>query len=181
MTPTRRDVTIAAAALACGCALGAGMRQYRAPAGTEQQASTKTEERIVYRDRVAERVTAGPTRTVTRTIERLVPCPSTPEGPSAPVLVRETVATTESGPIVSTVTSEALGASTATGTSSSTSVTTYEQPRLLVQAGALVDLSHPLGKPGWSLGAAYRVAGPVWLGAAYHSDHSIEPRLSFTF
>jgi hypothetical protein len=157
------------AALPALALIGYGFGRYASPAKVEVQ--TKIEERIVIHNVEVEKIVKGPVTTVTRTVERLVPCT---EGALTPTT--DTTTTVSEGPVTIDRVETADG--TSSTTTQSKTVTIWTQPRLMLQAGASAGLDL---KPAWNVGASYRIIGPVWLGAAYRSEKQVELRASLTF
>lgn len=157
--------------LALGVSFSAG--RYTAPAKVEVRQATATAASVVYRDRLVEHEVAGPVRTVTRTVERLVPCAA-----GDPTPQRETTTVVEAGSVVIDRVGDQAGQGTLSTTSTTQTITSYDQPRLMLQAGASLGASLA---PQWRLGALYRLAGPLWVGASYLSTQRGELTLAFTF
>jgi hypothetical protein len=157
--------------LALAAAYGAG--RYAAPPRVETSTVASSNATSAAQVQVVERVVAGPVRTVTRVVERVVPCTA---GPATPV--RETTVVEERGQQVTDTAVSATGRTTEATQVAQSTVTTAEQPRLMLQAGASLGTNLT---PAWSAGASYRLTGPLWLGAAYESTGRVELRASITF
>lgn len=163
-----RERWIIVGGLALGL-VGYGVGRYAQPA--KVITVTKTETQVEWKDREVVREVAGPVRTVTRTVERLAKCP---EGGTTPT--REITIVEDRGPVVTDRASASDG--TAQAKAEVRTSVVAEQPRLALQAGAVAGADF---RPTWNAGASYRLAGPLWLGAAYHSDKRLEVRAMFTF
>lgn len=168
-----RNVSIALGALLLSGLIGYGAGRYAVPARVEVRTVVQTQTVTEWRDRVVEKVVAGPTRTVTRVVDVVGPC--TPAG--APT--RETVTVVEAGPVTTTRDTDAGGATTSATVADTRTVTTQEQPRFMLQVGAASGIDV---RPAYNVGASYRFAGPLWAGIAYHTtDRRLELRASLTF
>jgi len=170
---TRTWVIVSVVVLAAGL-IGYGFGRYAKPARVETRTVTETRAVVEWRDRIVEKRVEGPTHTVTRTVTRDVPC-----APGATVPVTTTTTVIDAGPVVIDHVSDGSGTS-ATNTLAQTMTTvTQDQPRWLLQAGAAVGTDI---RPAYNVGASYRLAGPLWVGGAYHlTDRRIELRAGFTF
>ena len=164
------------AVLAAGAG-GYGFGRYATPAKVEVRTEIKTVTQVEWRDRDVVRRVEGPTRTVTvtRVVEVEVPCPP---GGSVPGTSTTTTTTTDAGPVTVDTNHASDGTLASAGTAATATTTTMEAPRWLVQAGIASgsDLV-----PTYNVGASYRLAGPLWLGASYHTTHALELRASFAF
>lgn len=173
---TVRGWAIFAGVVVAAGVVGYGFGRYATPAKVEVRTETKTQTVVEYRDRVVERVVQGPTRTVTvaKVVTLEVPCPP---GGTAPGTESTTTTTVEAGPVVIDRTSDGSGTATASSQSGTSTRTTQEAPRWLLQAGAGLDRH---ADTYWTAGASYRLAGPFWLGAAYQSTKAVEIRVGFS-
>ncbi len=172
---TLKTLGISAGALLLAGAIGYGAGRYATPAKVVTVTKTETKTEIQWKDRIVEKVVAGPVRTVTHTVERLVPCV-----PGETTPVTDTTTTVDAGPVIIDRVGDSAGASTSATLAVTTSTTTHDQPRLMLQVGTGLRL-----KP--DVGASYRFAGPVWLGASYDTDAALalkdrfRLRVSLTF
>jgi hypothetical protein len=161
---------LAGSLLAAGAA-GYGLGRYATPAKTVKVETVRVETKVEWRDREIERVVAGPTRSVT--VTRSVPsvCPGLPEV--------TTTTTVDAGPVVVDRASDGSGTTAISLASQTATTVTAEQPRWLLQAGVASGTNI---RPAYSVGASYRLAGPFWLGSAWHiTDRRAELRAGFTF
>lgn len=144
---------IVAGVVACAVSFGAG--RYTKPARVEERVVTQYKDRAVveYRDRIVERRVQGPVRVVTRTVEK----------PGGERIVERTV---ERAPVVEERSSAPSLAAHLEheAASSSATVTTREQPRLLVGLEAAWNLRDPRLRPDAGGQVMYRARGPLWAG-----------------
>jgi len=171
---TWRNVAISAVVLLLVGLGGYGAGRFTTPAKIETKTVVQEHTQIEYRDRVVEKVVQGPVRTVTHTVTREAVCVA---GQSTPVT--DTTTVVDAGPVTIDHASDSSGSAIQDVKVETKTVTVYEQPRLMLQAGAAsgTDLS-----PHYNLGASYRFAGPLWAGAAYHiTDKRAELRLGLSF
>ena len=170
---TRAWAIAAASLLAVGLA-GYGFGRYVQPARVVVETVVRTETNIDWKDRVVEHRVEGPVRTVIRTVERTGPC----EAGTAPT--SESIITIDEGPDTTDTVTDSTGTASAATKVETRTVTVYTQPRLMLQAGVAAGLDL---RPTYSLGASYRIVGPLWLGAAYlhGSRPQIDLRASLTF
>lgn len=176
MTPKR--IAIAAGALLLAALIGYGIGRYATPAKVVTVTKVETKVDVQWRDRIVEKVVSGPVRTITHTVERLVPCT---EGASTPTT--DTTTTVEQGPVVIDRMANSDGTSESTTKTETKTVTVFSQPRLMLQAGGGMALSL---KPtlSWSAAGLYRFAGPFWGGASYQqvgNIHIVEAKLALSF
>lgn len=161
---TRQYIAAGGAALAL---LAASFVAGRYTASPEKvTVRTEGQVRVEYRDRVVERKVEGPVRVqvVTRTIQ----------GPAGPE--RVVVRTVERGPVTTDRAEEGQGAAS----QAFRAVTIKEaQPRWLLGASAGLALGSTA--PVWGGQLMYRLAGPVWVGAAADSAGSLRAQLALTF
>lgn len=177
---TLKRIALAVGALLAAALIGYGLGRYATPAKKETKTAATEEKKTAAAEvkHEAEKESRGPAQIVTVTKWLPAKCPALPG--AAPVLVPEVTVTENRGAVIidRVEDSAATLATASTSKTETTTTVTQEQPRLMLQAGAVADLSF---RPTWNLGASYRFAGPLWLGAAYHSDKRLELRVSLTF
>lgn len=127
--------------LALGAAYGAG--RFTAPSKVITKTEIKVETKIEYRDRIV--TTRGPVRIV----EKVITLPSGQ---------REVERTIDRGPIVIERQRDESVAQVSDSTTEKIVLRDY--PRLTLQGGAGIDLSHPLAGVYWAGQVTYRFAGP---------------------
>jgi hypothetical protein len=171
---TVKQIAVVVVACLLTLAAGYGAGRYVAPAKIITKTDIQWKDKIVYQDREVEKVVQGPTHTVTHTVVREVACKP---GDTAPV--SDTTTVVDAGPVTTDHTTAVDSTVVSTGEIKTQTVTVYEQPRLLLQAGAASGLDLKLR---YNLGASYRLAGPLWAGAAYHlTDRRVEARVGLSF
>jgi hypothetical protein len=171
---TVRSAAIGIGALLVAGAVGYGFGRYASPAKVVTVTKVETKTVTEWKDRVVEKIVAGPVHTVTRTVEIKVPCP--PGGGFVPGT--ETVTTVDAGPTVIDRTQDAAGTASTNTLAQTTTVVTQEQPRWLLQAGAGVGTDLRVV---YNAGVSRRLAGPFWLGVSGSTDRRLTLTAGLTF
>jgi hypothetical protein len=158
------------ALLVAGVLFAAG--RYTAPLPPPR---VEVREKVMEHKVEVEHKVEGPVRVVTRTVERLAACPALPGQPAASEPVRETTVVEERGEVVI----ERTGATEASREREQVVTPASREPaRWMVGASYGLALG---SAPTPGALVAYRLAGPVWLGASGDLGGNLRASVAVTF